>query len=387
LEYATQNSELVVSKNLSKKSKSKNVESKESAYYPTLDVGSFYQTQNERTLMQTGDIYSGYAKVSFDIYDGGVKSSALKQTKKEFKSSEFDLLSTKKSLSLEIVKDFFAIKSLEANLSARVEAKNSIKEQLIRMKRFLQARVATQDDVDRLQAAYDTNIFEIESIKLDILSIKKLLELKVGKEIDSLDDSKFIEFKEHKLELTDDIKSLMAKKEALEFAARGVESLYYPKLKVEDRYSFYGYERDDSFHPEGLDKQNKLLLSLNMRLYDNATVSKSKEAIIIQSQALNSKVSYIKKEQEIQYQLASFRIKTMKTKIKSAKSALISANSAYKIIKKKYEASIVDYIVFLDALTTQAKAKSLYQSALNDLEVAYAIYYYYSGKSVKEFLQ
>lgn len=73
LEYATQNSDLVVEKILAQKAKSVELESKQSAYYPTIDVGGFYQSVNEKTPMMAGDIYSAYAKVSFDIYDGGKK--------------------------------------------------------------------------------------------------------------------------------------------------------------------------------------------------------------------------------------------------------------------------------------------------------------------------
>ncbi|MEA2091886.1 MAG: TolC family protein, partial [Campylobacterota bacterium] len=111
LDFATQKSDLVVSKVLTQKAKSREVEARESAYYPTIDVGAFYQTLEERNPMQAGDVYSGYAKIGFDIYDGGKKSALLCQSENEYKASSFDSESTKKSLSLQIVQDFFNIKS------------------------------------------------------------------------------------------------------------------------------------------------------------------------------------------------------------------------------------------------------------------------------------
>ncbi len=387
LNFASKNSELVVSKTLTQNAKSKEVEARKSAYYPTIDVGAFYQSLQEKTPTLPGDIYSGYAKISFDIYDGGKKSSLLSQSKHEYKASRFDSESTKKSLSLQIVQDFFNIKNLQASLIARDEAKNSLQEKLIRIQRFFRAKVATKDDVDRLQAAYDTNIYEMESIKFQILSLLKSLELKVGKNIASLDDSKFKEFKEHEIELIDSVKSLMAKKDAILSSADSLDSAYSPQLKIEDTYSMYGYERTDVMHPEGVDSQNKLMLSLNMRLFDYGVIAKSKEALMINSQVLNTEVSYNKKVQEMQYDLAISRIKTSVIKIKSAKSALVSANSAFETISKKYDAGIVDNVVYLDALSSQTSAKALYETSLNDLEVAYASYYYYAGKNIEEFLQ
>jgi outer membrane protein TolC len=387
VDFATQNSDLVISKTLTQKAKSKEVDAKKSAYYPTIDVGAFYQTLDDRTALQAGDVYSGYAKIGFDIYDGGKKSSLLSQSKYEYKASCFDSESTKKSLSLQVVQEFFGIKSLEATLNAREEAQKSLQEQLRRTKRFFTAKLATKDDVDRLQAAYDTNVYEMQSLKFQILSLFKSLELKVGKSITTLDDSKFVDFKELQKELTDSVKSLMAKKDALVSGAESVDSIYYPQIKIEDTYSVYGYDRSDSLHPEGLDNQNKLLLSLNLRLFDNGEVAKSKEVVMVNSQALNTQAIFRKKEQEMYFSLAMSRIQTSKIKIESAKSALVSASSAYATISRKYSAGIVDNVVYLDALSSKTNASALYETSMNDLEVAYATYYYYAGKNIEEFLQ
>ena len=387
LEFSKQQSDLVISKAYYKEAKNKQVDAKKSAYYPTIDIGAFYQTLDERTLLLAGDIYSGYAKLSFDIYDGGKKSALLSQSKNELLASEYDLESTKKNLSLKITQDFFTIKSLESILKAKKEANVSLKEQLTRMERFLSAKLATSDDVDRLQAAYDTNIYNIESLKLQILTLKKSLELKVAKKIDRLEDSSFKKFIQEEFELTDSVKLLVAQKDAVVASGESIDSALYPQVKLENTYSIFGYKNTDALHPKGVDNQNKFLISLNMRLFDMGTISKSKQVIMINSQALNSQIAYIKKEQKMQHDLAIIRIKTSDVKIKSALSALKSAKSAFKTITKKYNAGIVDNIVYLDALTSLTDASALYESSLNDLEIAYAIYYYYAGKNIEEFIK
>ena len=387
LEYATQNSDIVVEKTLAQKAKSVELESKESAYYPTIDVGGYYQSVNEKTPMMAGDVYSAYAKISFDIYDGGKKSSLVSQSENEYKSSSFETEAMKKSLSLQIVQDFFSIKSLQTSLQAKEDANKSLNEQLIRVNRFFHAKVATKDDVDRLQSAYDTNMYEIETLKFQILSLKKSLELKVGKNISTLDSSKFLAFRDKELELSDSIKALSSQKDALVSGSESIDSAYYPQIKIEDTFSVNGYGRTDAVHPESVENQNKLLLSLNMRIYDNASIEKAKESLLINAQVLNTKLSYAKAEQKIQYDLAISRINTANIKIKSAKSALVSTNSAFKIISKKYDARIVDNVVYLDALTIQTSAKALYATSINDLEIAHAIYYYYAGKNIEEFVE
>ena len=84
IEDARSSNGLVIAKTLAKDAQSKNVESKKSAYLPILDMGAYYQSVQDKTLMQAGDIYSGYAKIGYDIYDGGKRSSYRKQAENEY---------------------------------------------------------------------------------------------------------------------------------------------------------------------------------------------------------------------------------------------------------------------------------------------------------------
>jgi outer membrane protein TolC len=129
------------------------------------------------------------------------------------------------------------------------------------------------------------------------------------------------------------------------------------------------------------------MLSANFRLYDGGVVAQNKQAVELNAEALSKRIAYKNDEQKMNYELARARISTSKIKIQSAKSALRAANSAFETIEKKYSAGIVDNVAYLDALTAQTSAVSLYETALNDLEIAYAFYYYYSGKNIEEFLQ
>jgi outer membrane protein len=387
LDTAKQNNKLVSAQTLTKHSKQKELDSQQSSYYPTVDVGAYYQSLNERTPMMPGDVYSGYAKAGFDIYDGGKRSALVNQKSDELKASAYDESELKKNISLQIVNDFFTLKSLESTQKAREEAGNSLKSQLERVSAFYGANLATKDEVDRLQAAYDTNVYNIEAIKLDILTLKQRLELQIAKKIDTLESSHFRELFFDESESVDAIKSLEASRNAIKSFSESVESVYYPQIRVEDTYSLYGYNNTDAQHPEGVDNQNKILLNANFRLYDGGMVKESKQALELNAEALSKRIEYKNDEQKMNYELSRARISTNKIKIKSAKSALIAANSAYETIEKKYNAGIVDNVAYLDALASQMSAVSLYETSLNDLEIAYAFYYYYSGKNIEEFLQ
>jgi len=390
LEHAQKSNELIVSKSILMDSKESEVQSSQSAYFPTVDFGAFYQRHDEASPFSPTATYSGYAKVGFDIYSGGEKSNTIKQKKEEFRSSKYDYEATKKDMTLSIVQEFYKYKTLEASLEARIEASKAVEAQLNRMQRFYNAALATNDDVDRLQSAYDKNIYSIESIKFEMLQVKKSLELKVGKKIEKLDASSFLKESITATEELDSIKALRAQKSATLSAAEVIDSYYYPQIRIEDTYSFYGYEEIPSIMGALLElpeEQNELMATLNIRIFDFGAIGEAKESIKLTANALNEQINYQRKEQKMQQELALSRIKTAKLNITSAASALKSANSALETITKKYNNGIVDNVVYLDALSSQTDSKATYEESLNNLELSYALYYYYNSQKLEEFLQ
>lgn len=387
LEYATKKSDLVVTKSLTQDGKNKELQAQKSSYYPTLDVGAFYQRLDEKSPFMPGETYSGFAKVGINIYEGGMTSALVDKKTKELRASSFDTEATKKNLSLSIVQEYFDIKTLQATLNAKEEEQKSLAAQLNRVKQFFIAKMATQDAIDRLQSAFDTNNYEIEATKLQLLSAQKILSLKVGKDVTNFEDSSFKEPASESFEQSDSVKSLMAQKESIDSSARALMSAYYPVLRVEDTYSLYGYGNVDSAMPSQPDQQNKLMLTLGMRIFDNGSVEKSKEAIVSNAQALNTQIAYLSKEQKVNFEIAQERINTSKIEVASAASALKAAKSAFTMIEQKYNAGIVDNVSYLDALSSLTNAKALHVRALNDAQSAYGAYYYYSGKDIGEFLK
>lgn len=387
LEHAQRGNEMVRSYKFAKDSKAKEVESKNSDFYPKVDIGASYKNTSDATAFQIENIYSGYAKAEYEIYDGGYKESQLLKVSNEHKASRHDEDYAKKSLSMRIVEDFYEIKSLESYLKSKEDEKRSIDEQLKRVKQFFDAKLATQDDIDRLQASYDKSIYEIESTNFNMLTLKKALELKVGKEIKEFEGSNFIDMLSTKIEQNDDISSLRYKQEAIKSSADALEGAYYPKIKIEDTYVFNEYGSVAANHPAKIDHQNTLMLSLNMRIFDYGATDEARVALLLSSKAMDEQIAYKTKEQNMQRSVAMSKIKSIKLKIKSASSALDSANSAFKTINEKYNAGIVDFVVYLDALTSKTGAKALYERSLNDLEIAYASFYYYSGKKIEEFIK
>jgi len=87
------------------------------------------------------------------------------------------------------------------------------------------------------------------------------------------------------------------------------------------------------------------------------------------------------------FKLAGQSLKTTRVKLKSSKSALKAARSTYDVLKQKFEVGLVDNIAYLDALTQRTLAQARYKETIYDYEIRKSIYYYYAGKSPKEFIR
>jgi outer membrane protein TolC len=389
LELAKQNNNLLRASNISMQAKEKELDATKSSYYPTIDATAFYERDDDPTPFYPGTTYGATAKIGFDIYDGGKRSHTKKQKNDELSAAKYSYKENKKSIFLAIAKEFFTLKSLYASIAAQEEAAKAVKAQLERVQQFFAANLATSDDVDRLQSAYDRRVYAIESLKFKAFSLKKSLELQVGKKIKSIENSTFKKSLQEQSKELDAISALRYNKNALQNMSETINSYYYPNIKVEDSYTVFGYANRPYFAGQPiplLDTQNHIMATLTLRLFDFGRLREQKEAVELQADALYEKIIYKSKEQIMQLELARKRIQTAQLNIKSSRSALKAATTALETITKKYQAGIVDNVTYLDALSSHTEAKALYEKSLNDLEIAYAIFYYYNAKNLEEYL-
>lgn len=387
LVYAMHNNNIVLSDVYKQKAMVKNAESTKSSLFPTLYLGGTYTRFDQRSPYRPGDVYTGSLTANYIVYDGSKRSSTIKQQLQQAKSLKFDTLAQKKQLQLIIVKYYYNIKSLMATKKAYEEANKDLKAELSREKKFYSIGTVTYNNVQSIQAALSNNLYQISSINYQILQAKKILSLQIGKNITKLQSSIIEPPKNIQSTPNDTIKALQSSAKALQYQAQAVDSAYKPTISITDTYSLNGYGRYDQFHPKGQTNQNELLVDVNFLLFDNGSVEKQEDALLLQKMALQYQIAQKKKTQNINVELALFNIKTIKHQILSSKNALLSAEGAYNIVAKQYQVGSVDYVTYLNALSVKTTAESQYQQALNNLQIAYANYYFQSNKNIQEYIK
>lgn len=390
IQSAHDTNEQLHSAKLTADAKEKALNAQESDYFPTVDIGAAYNSVDDKTIMEPGATTSAYAKAGLDLFNGFRTKHQVAQKESEYVASRYDLGNTKRSLSLDIVTDFYNIKSAEAALTALEEKSKQLEADLTRMQKFKSAGLATQDDIDKLKAEFESNNYILESQALSIRSLYRYLSLKTGINAEHLDNASILTVENLVYTPSDTLLSLKSQADALASAAKATTSGYYPNIRVEDTYAYMDYARDNgikAFGIERVEKQNTLSLTANMRLFDYAKASKQKQTIKLERQALLSQISHQEKQEKIRYELSLDALKTAQANIQSAQSAMVAAESTYKSIKAKFDAGIVDNVTYLDALSQKANTTALYQKSLNDLEIAKANCYYSAGKTIKEQIQ
>ena len=385
----------IKAKQIAVTARDKEVEAAQRAYWPTLDIGGDYSWHSPNYLVSPGEVGNAYASLRLDLYDGGRKAAIVRAKQHAKEASLFEKEAFAKSVTLEIIRHYYTVRKMQANLHALKERGKELAAQIERIKKFKVTGLATQEDVDKLQAVYDNNRYMMENTKLALTQAIENLKLLSGLNVSGVARSSLRTPAHLKLTWFDPIKQMLANAKAIGANADALDASYLPQVRLSDTYhkSHYGDQvvfgglpgvNGDAFL---VDHQNVLSVSATMRLFDGGRIAKESEAVRYRRLALLSQIAQAQKEQKMRFVLAKENLRTMRAKLKSAKSALNAAKSTYRAIRKKFEAGLVDNVAYLDALAQKTLTEARYKETLYDNEIAKSLYYYYAGKDPKEFVR
>lgn len=137
----------------------------------------------------------------------------------------------------------------------------------------------------------------------------------------------------------------------------------------------------------GIYHQNVASANLNWNIFSFGETrfksqSKQKEYL-----ASKSNYDYEKNRALVDFKLALKAYNIAKAKISSSEASVKAAQSAYEVIKSKFENGLIDNVAFLQSLTEKYDAISQHKKAINDLEVKKATIIYHSGEKLQEYIR
>ncbi|MBD3789394.1 MAG: TolC family protein [Campylobacterales bacterium] len=136
IEHAGKTNPMIEAGTLKTKAKFKEMEAAGSAFWPTLDIGASYTRVNPNTLVNPGEVTAGYATVGMELFDGGRKKAFKRAKTYEYHASLLEQEAFSKSVTLEIIDDYYTIQKLQAMLGALNGQSKELRAQLERIKKF-----------------------------------------------------------------------------------------------------------------------------------------------------------------------------------------------------------------------------------------------------------
>ncbi|MCJ7764505.1 MAG: TolC family protein, partial [Thiovulaceae bacterium] len=222
-----------------------NYQSVKSSYYPKIDLGALAQLTSPKGPMDAGQLYNVNAEASLVLLDGFKRENILDEKSSLKRSSSYDLQQVKKEVSMEVATHYFTLKTIQADIAALQQKKEQLQEQLNRQEKFFQAKLTTEDNVERIRAAVANTDYEIESqlYKRDE-EVAKLYTL-TNEVVENVDESAITEPLFGQKDELDSLKSLASQAKALRYKAEQADSKNYPTIVLSDRYGYTEYKEDN----------------------------------------------------------------------------------------------------------------------------------------------
>ena len=357
-------------------------------YLPKLDAGASYSINEHEYQNAPKKQANAYGSINYMLYDGGKKYDIYDGYETNIKSGEKSLDALKNNLSLTVIQYYFDYLSLEAKKDAKQKEIEQLTAQEDRIGRFYNAGTTTEDELQKIVSRLQNAIVELQEIELNIITITHNLEYITGTQVSITDGSKL-----------EDINNLIQKSprfdiQALDFETQSKQSVaqaqksgYYPTITLDNTFNYYDNNYDKFIDTDSNNHQNVASANMKWNLFSFGQTKYQYESKQKEYLASRSNFEYEKNKADVDLQLALKSYNIAKAKIKSTEATLKAAQSAYEIIKSKFENGLIDNVAFLQSLTEKYDAISQHKKAINDLEVKKATIIYHSGEKLQEYIR
>ena len=357
-------------------------------YLPKLDAGASYSINEHEYPNNPKKRANAYGSLNYLLYDGGKKYDIYDGYETNIKSGEKSLDALKNNLSLTVIQYYFDYLSLEAQKDAKQKEIEQLTAQEDRIGRFYKAGTTTEDEFQKIVSRLQNAIVELQEIELNIITITHNLEYITGTQVSITDGSK-LEDINNLIQKSPrfDIQALDLSTQSKQSVAQAQKSGYYPTITLDNTFNYYDNNYDKFIDTDSNNHQNVASANMKWNLFSFGQTKYQYESKQKEYLASRSNFEYEKNKADVDLQLALKSYNIAKAKIKSTEATLKAAQSAYEIIKSKFENGLIDNVAFLQSLTEKYDAISQHKKAINDLEVKKATIIYHSGEKLQEYIR
>ncbi|EOH0019304.1 multidrug efflux RND transporter outer membrane subunit CmeD [Campylobacter jejuni] len=358
-------------------------------YLPSLSLNSAYVANNkDRFIIDPQESLFAKVSLNFLLFDGGAREANLRALESREKLSLLDKEQNKNYLALNAITLYFNTLSLEKILLANQQKVSFLKSTFERLQKFYDAGLSPKDELESIKAKYHLSLLELSQNELKLANIQK--EIKILSDTDfKVQGNAFLENPQQEKSQNYEV---MIAKEQINIAKESVnlaKAEYFPKFYIQDNFNSY----KNNYNPkvpapfanladqflEKYSQGNQFILGMEWKIFDfNARAKEvEKERLNVQIANANARFSERKNKEELNYLDKS--LKVLQEQILALNLSLNAANLAFESVDKKYQAGLVSYVEYLQALEVKFKAQSDLELAKNEFEITKANYYFNAG--------
>ncbi len=368
----------------------KNLLTQKMTFLPQLNIDYGFQ-HNARNTQMFDNFFTqaADAKFSWNLFSGFSTINGIKEKNSTYLANLSDEEYTRQSIYLQVVQQYYGYFDNISKLISLQKKLSQIQAEVLRVQRLFNQGLTTIDNLEALKAQAAQSQYQIDSAKLNVEQNRLNLQFLTNLNIEALNYDR-LQNPEYKLEERADITSMRHQIDAQIYQNKQLN--YLPSIDVSNTFT-YNIQRPEyvNLNPSFTNMypvlQNVAGISVTWKLFDNIGIALQKQSLRIGQMASQKNFYYKKMEQKRDEQLYRKTLQIAILQIKSAAANLKSADLAYLNVKKKYNANLINYVDYLQALSTKFDAEATFNQSVNNFEVQKANYIFYSGQKIKDYLE
>lgn len=346
-------------------------------YLPSLDLNlNAFNTNKDRLLIEPKNNLSASFIINALLYDGK-RSANIKLADKNYQLQKIKTEKDKNEVAFNLIKLYYTYLTLEKNIEYQEKNIDYLNAELNRLNSLKNAGLKSFDEL----AIFTANVSLKKAQVLEYQTKKD----EVLRMIHLLTNSTLIPSVDSKIQLLQDTNN------SFDVAISDIQSElallnkelkkanFYPSIYLQDNLTFANSKYDYStFSPyDSIAKakikektaKNTILLGVKFNLFSFFADKKALESAKVQSLAAKLKNNFDKKQNKTNIENIKAQINTSKALIDANLERVKASELAFESIRQKYEAGLVSYVEYLNALELNEAANAALTLSENDLEI------------------
>ena len=331
-----------------------------SAYFPTISA------TGPKTIsgMELG--------AEITLFDGFRREALLRALRANKEGAIQSMEQERQNVLMETIGAYYDYLNIQSRLEANAQKCKELDAQVERYKVLVQNDLATGDILKSLIASRLAAEYDDQNLRIQLEKNRKELELLSGLRVQKpigfheLSMPQIIQMERH------DLRSDRASLEILEHTED--RYTYLPSITLSAKHKKMDYQEYDTMGGTNIqpENQNEITASLSMTLFDMGRISREREQARLDALKARKLLDYKTKKLQNNADIALLSIRSAEEALQAANAEVAAREDAFKTIKARFEAGLVNTTTYLSELTQLSDARAKGHHARNALQIAKA---------------